>query len=134
MGLSLEAMHGFKVGLYLDVSNQTRRLMWTLGHAHGTLLALVNLALGFTVRLLAESGGSSVKLASWWLIGASVLMPLGFFLGGLQLYGGDPGVGIVLVAIGGLMLFVAVLLAAQGMTAGKSQEANQGSEKKKTRR
>jgi len=35
VGLVLEAFHGFKVGLYLDVPNQTRRLMWTLGHAHG---------------------------------------------------------------------------------------------------
>ncbi|HEY8174006.1 MAG TPA: hypothetical protein VIH21_13040, partial [Dehalococcoidia bacterium] len=42
LGLTLEALHGFKVRAYLDVSNDTRRLMWTLAHAHGTLLGLVH--------------------------------------------------------------------------------------------
>ena len=134
LGLLLETMHGFKVGWYLDVSNQTRRLMWTLGHAHGTLLALVNLALGFTVKLLPEWGGPSLRVASWWLIGASVLMPFGFLLGGLVVYGGDPGVGIVFVAIGGLMLFVAVLSAARGMTAAVSLDAKKSPGRKKSRR
>ena len=41
-GLVLEAFHGLKLGFYLDLANETRRLMFTLGHAHGTLLALVN--------------------------------------------------------------------------------------------
>jgi hypothetical protein len=44
LGIALEMLHGFKIGFYLDVSNHTRRLMWTLAHAHGTLLALVNIA------------------------------------------------------------------------------------------
>ena len=48
LGLVLETLHGFKVGAYLDVSNETRRLMWTLAHAHGTLLGLVHL--GFASR------------------------------------------------------------------------------------
>jgi len=38
LGIILEALHGFKVGAYLDVGNETRRLMWTLAHAHGTML------------------------------------------------------------------------------------------------
>ena len=112
LGLVLEAMHGFKIGWYLDVSNQTRRLMWTLAHAHGTLLALLNLALASTMKLFPTN---SVRAASWWMLGASVLMPVGFFVGGWITYGGDPGVGIVLVALGGLMLFVAVLLIVRGV-------------------
>lgn len=44
LGLALEALHGFKLGWRLDVSNQTRPLTWTLAHAHGTLLATVNIA------------------------------------------------------------------------------------------
>ena len=52
VGLVLEALHGLKVGLYLDVSNETRRLMWRLAHAHGTLLALVNLAFAVSVERL----------------------------------------------------------------------------------
>ena len=115
LGLALEAMHGLKIGWYLDVSNQTRRLMWTLAHAHGTLLALLNLALASTVKLFPTS---SVRAASRWMLGASVLMPVGFFLGGWVTHGGDPGVGIVLVALGGLMLFVAVLLIVRGVAAG----------------
>ena len=38
LGVGLELLHGFKVGLYLDVGNETRRLLWTLAHAHGVLL------------------------------------------------------------------------------------------------
>jgi len=30
VGLALEALHAFKVGAYLKVSHETRRLMWTL--------------------------------------------------------------------------------------------------------
>ena len=50
VGIGLEAMHGFKIGWYLDVSNETRRLMWRLGHAHGVLLSLVNIAFAHTLR------------------------------------------------------------------------------------
>src|SRR5690606_3010188 len=39
LGLTLEALHAFKVSAYLDAS--TRRLMWRLAHAHGALLGLV---------------------------------------------------------------------------------------------
>src|SRR6266568_6766082 len=49
-GGALETMHGFKIGWYLDVGNEVRRLMFTLAHAHGTLLALVNIAAGLTAR------------------------------------------------------------------------------------
>ena len=50
LGLLLETLHGFKVGWYLDVSHEARRLMFTLAHSHGTLLALVNIAAGLTLR------------------------------------------------------------------------------------
>jgi hypothetical protein len=40
LGITLEVLHGLKIGWYLEI--ETRRLMWTLGHAHGGLLALVN--------------------------------------------------------------------------------------------
>ena len=38
-------------------------------------------------------------------------MPGGFLLGGIWVYDGDPGLGIVLVLAGGVLLFAAVLLA-----------------------
>ena len=46
LGLMLESFHGFKVRAYLDVSNETRRLMWRLAHAHGTLLGVVHILFG----------------------------------------------------------------------------------------
>jgi hypothetical protein len=113
-GLGLEALHGFKAGLYLDVSNETRRLMWTLAHAHGTLLALVNLGFALTVRLVPEWSARERGIASVCLRGATCLMPAGFFLGGLFFYSGDPGLGILLVPAGGLLLLVAVFLTATG--------------------
>ena len=113
LGLVLEALHGFKVGGYLDVGQDTRRLMWTLAHAHGTLLALIQLAFAAAVdRLEAWAEGPS-KLASRLLRIAGIAMPVGFFSAGFGAEGGDPGLGIVLVAAGGLCLFLAVLLTAR---------------------
>ena len=46
------------------------------------------------------------------LLGALVLLPGGFLIGGIYVYGGDPGPGVVLSPIGGGLLFGAVLLTA----------------------
>ncbi|MHB8520089.1 MAG: hypothetical protein ACYDH9_04970 [Limisphaerales bacterium] len=113
LGIALETLHGFKVGAYLNVSNETRRLMWTLAHAHGTLLALVNVAFGVTLPLLPTWAPQSRGVASACLLGASVLLPAGFFLGGVDIHAGDPGLGILLVPPGALLLFVAILLTAR---------------------
>ena len=113
LGLVLEILHGLKSGFYLDPSQETRRLMWTLAHAHGTLLGL--LQVGFSLSLAhfpAWEGGRGV-LASRCLHAASVLMPLGFFLGGLFTHGGDPGIGAFLVTPGAILLLVAVFLTAR---------------------
>ena len=48
-------------------------------------------------------------MASRALVAAGVLLPLGFFLGGLVYYGGDPGLGIVLVPIGAILLIAALI-------------------------
>jgi len=42
LGIGLEALHGFKVPWYLNDAYSARRLLWTLAHAHGVLLALIN--------------------------------------------------------------------------------------------
>ena len=114
-GLLLESLHGFKVGWYLDVTNKTRRLMWTLAHAHGTLLGLVNIAFGATVHLLPGWEQRSRNLASYCLMAATVLVPGGFFLGGAAFYGGDPGFGILLLPAGALFLCLGVFLCARGV-------------------
>ena len=111
LGIVLEAMHGFKIGWYLDVSNATRRLMWTLAHTHGTLLALVHIAFAVTVPFLANRERPR-RWVSGCLYGASVLLPGGFFLGGIVVYGGDPSLGILLLPVGAALLFVGVLITA----------------------
>lgn len=117
-GMVLESLHGFKIGLYLDVDNEARRLLWTLAHAHGALLAILHLGFALTVYLLPGWAPKPRAWASWCLMGATVLMPAGFFLGGLFLHAGDPGIGILLLPPGAVMLFVAVLLAWRGVQAG----------------
>lgn len=113
VGLVLEALHGFKVGWYLDVSNETRRLLLTLGHSHGVLLGLVNLGLALTAPHLGELPGWTSRA----LVAATILLPGGFFLGGLVLHGNDPGLGILFVPVGGVLLLaatVAIARAARG--------------------
>ena len=115
LGLVLEALHGFKAGAYLDAKNESRRLMWTLAHAHGTLFAIINILFALTVRLLPEWAARERGIASTCLRGATLLMPAGFFLGGVHIYAGDPGVGIILVPVGALLLILAVFLVACGI-------------------
>jgi hypothetical protein len=115
VGLVLESFHGFKVRAYLDVSNETRRLMWTLAHAHGTLLAVVHIAFGLTVRVVPERNVVHQDLISRSLIGASILLPGGFFLGGIAFYSGDPGLGVLLVPVGALLLLTAIFLVARSV-------------------
>ena len=117
LGLLLESLQGFKVRAYLDVSNETRRLMWTLAHAHGTLLALVHVIFGLTMRATPPTVMPHLHLISSSLIAASVLLPGGFFLGGIAFYSGDPGLGILLVPIGGVLLLFAVFWIARGSSA-----------------
>jgi len=112
LGLVLETLHGFKVGAYLDVSNDTRRLMWTLAHSHGTLLGVVHLGFAFTLRHL-DPDAPSIRSASSALIGASVVLPAGFFLGGIRFYAGDPGVGVALVPVGAVLLIYAAVVVAR---------------------
>jgi hypothetical protein len=72
----------------------------------------VQLGFAFTANQVSAWPASSRTIASYSLIASGVLMPGGFFLGGVWVYAGDPGQGILLVPIGGVLLFVAVLLTA----------------------
>lgn len=108
LGLTLEALHAFKVGWYLDLDNATRRLMWTLAHAHGVLVGLVHLAFATTLHLRGEVTRLNA-VASVCLVVAGLLLPFGFLLGGWVIHQGDPGVGVFLVPIGGAMLLAAVV-------------------------
>lgn len=103
LGAVLESLHGWKVDWYLAVGNETRRLLWRLAHAHGTFLALVHIAFG----LCCVHTRRAPRLASGCLIGAGLALPAGFWLGGFAVVGGDPGLGIVLVPFGAVLLLVA---------------------------
>jgi hypothetical protein len=79
--------------------------MWRLAHAHGALLGLIHLALASQASELGERARpSSIALCI-----ASIAMPAGFALGGAWFYESDPGLGIVLVPIGGVALIYACL-------------------------
>jgi hypothetical protein len=116
LGIGLELLHGFKIGWYLDVTNAARRHMWTLAHAHGTLLALVHLAFAASVPRLTTRDPRWRHVASPCLYAATLTLPAGFFLGGLYVYSGDPGMGILLVPVGGFLLLIAVGLIALAVT------------------
>ena len=110
LGLVLEALHGFKVGWYLDF--ETRRLMWTLAHAHGVLLSMLLIGFGMMISVWPDDSASWRRLASGCLLAATVLLPSGFLLGGAFVHGGDPGLGVLLSPIGGVLLLVGVALTA----------------------
>ena len=116
MGIFLEALHGFKLKWYLGVDAETRRFMWTLAHTHGTLLSLVHIAFANTAAKFFTTENGLLAWASVCLICAGLLLPIGFFLGGLFYYSGDPGIGILLVPPGGVMLLIAVGLIALTVT------------------
>jgi hypothetical protein len=115
LGLALEAMHAFKVAAYLDVENETRRLMWRLAHAHGTLLAIVNIVYALTVRAVPSAARA---IASTCFILALVLIPGGFFLGGVVVHGGDPNPTVLLVPAGFVALAVALVSVARAISRG----------------
>ena len=115
LGIVLDAFHGFKVRWYVDVQNSTRRLMWTLAHAHGVLIGFVSLAFALTAHLRPDARKGR-SLASTCLLLSGLVLPGGFFLGGLVIHQGDPGVGVFLTPIGGLLLFLSVALTVRGLT------------------
>ncbi len=118
LGAVLEGLHSFKLGFYLDSSNATRRLMWTLAHAHGTLFGLVHIAFALSLPQLSGMTGRSRGLASRCLYAGAIAMPMGFFLGGVFVFEGDPGLPVLLAPLGAALLFIAVLLIARAVRAG----------------
>ena len=125
LGMGLEAMHGLKIGWYVDPPNETRRLLWTLAHAHGTLLGMAHVIFGLSLQVLPELDSHRLPLISFSLIGASVLLPGGFLLGGITFYSGDPGLGIAVVPVGATLLLLAVLLIARSISTIVSKSSSQ---------
>ena len=104
-GVTLEGLHGFKVQAYL--TSEMRREMWRLAHAHGTLLGILCLVSAALAEAhVAPAIRPRVMAMIRW---GAVLMPLGFFLGGILNSEGDPSLGILLVPPGALLLMVALV-------------------------
>jgi len=113
LGIALEAFHGFKFGWYLGEDNyEVRRVMWRLAHAHGTALSLVHIVTGLAAHARQAAFAGWCRLASPLMVGAGILLPSGFFLGGVHPVRGQPGIGIYLVPVGALFLFLSILSAA----------------------
>ncbi len=123
LGIGLEVMHGFKIGWYLNADNETRRLMLTLAHTHGTLLGIINIVFSWTLIRTPHWTASKRYAASRCLLGASVLMPLGYFAGGLFPYPGDPSLAILLLPAGAFPRLVSALLTALATTQHKQGES-----------
>ena len=104
----LSAVHNAlaKIAVLIAGIQTALLVLFTLAHAHGTLLALVNIVVGLTVRILDRFAlRSSVSFALIW---AAILLPGGFFLGGIVIYDGDPGLGVWLVPVGAALLFYSI--------------------------
>ncbi|MFP6586239.1 MAG: hypothetical protein VB814_01250 [Pirellulaceae bacterium] len=111
LGTVLEGLIGFKWMPYM--TNDTRQVLWRLAHAHGTLLGLVHIAFALTVH--SGVGAIPHRWISPSLITASILLPGGFFAGGIFTFNGDPGVGVLVVPLGACFMIAAVLLIARSL-------------------
>jgi len=104
IGLLLEGLIGYKIPAYLQ--DDTRRELFRLAHAHGTLLGLVLIAATLTTQRLSTP---LHRVASVALQLGSVLMPIGFLLAGVWHTETDPGLAIWLVPPGALMVIFGVV-------------------------
>ena len=103
VGLLLEGLLGYKSPSYLG--DPQRRELFRLAHTHGTVLGLVLVAASLT----AQRFGESPRLAQLGLRIGSVMMPMGFLLGGVWHPEGDPGLAIWLVPPGALLVIFGVV-------------------------
>lgn len=112
LGLAIDALHGFKIGWYLDADNEARRLMWTLAHAHGTLFGLVHLGFAYSIARIDGFEARRRRLAASLLTIGTIGVPLAFLVAGLSAHGGDPGFAVVLVAPAATLMLAGTILVA----------------------
>ncbi len=103
-GLLMEGLIGFRSPAYLQ--DPVRREVFRLAHAHGTILSLLLLIASL---YLCKDLVSPPRLSILSLRIGALLMPVGFLLGGIWHYESDPGPGIFLVPVGGLMIIFGVI-------------------------
>lgn len=106
LGAGLELLHAIKSPFYLDAGHETTRLLLRLAHAHGTGLSVLHIVYGLTARARPRTATHFISAS---LFTALVLLPVGFFAGGLGAFRGDPGLGILLVPAGAVALLAGVV-------------------------
>lgn len=104
LGLLLEGLIGFRAPVYLQ--DPLRRELFRLAHAHGAILSLVLL---IAVLCIERGLTSPPKMGILSLRVGVVAMPIGFLLGGIWHYESDPGMGIFLAPLGGLLVIFGVI-------------------------
>ncbi len=108
-GIVLEGLLGFRVGAWMD--DPVRRELVRLGHAHGGLLALVNLAIAFAMGKLDTNEGWARRVRVAAIVGA--LFVGGGFVGGGVWHGAvDPGPIVLFVPAGALLVLSSILVVA----------------------
>jgi len=104
LGLLLEGLIAFRSPTYLQ--DPIRREMFRLAHAHGTLFSIL---LIITQLWLSHAKQSVPATATLLLRVGTLLMPVGFLLGGIWHSATDPGIGVFLAPIGGVLVIFAVV-------------------------
>ena len=108
LGIVLEGMLAFKAPWYVNVGdNETHRLMLRLGPAHGTLLSVLNIVFAGSLARLSLPARARA-LPSRCRAAATLRGPGGFILGGLVTHGPEPGLGIVLLPVGAILLLFGI--------------------------
>ena len=110
LGTVLELLHAIRTPSYLDAGRETTRLLLRLAHAHGTGLSILQIVFALTARTRPATATPFTSIA---FLAAYVLLPGGFFLGGLGATRGDPGLGIVLVPAGAIALLAGIVAVAR---------------------
>jgi peptidoglycan/LPS O-acetylase OafA/YrhL len=101
MGLWLEAMIGLRAAGWVD--DPLRREFLRLGHAHGGVLSLLNIALAWGMVRLKTPEAWARRIRPAAVVGA-LLVALGFIGGALWHGPTDPGPLVLVVPAGAMML------------------------------
>jgi hypothetical protein len=101
LGVGLEASLGLRAQGLVD--DELRREFLRLGHAHGALLGLVNVALALAMERLRTPATWATRIRPAALVGA-LAVGLGFVGGGLWHGPTDPGPLVLAVPAGAMLL------------------------------
>jgi peptidoglycan/LPS O-acetylase OafA/YrhL len=109
LGLGLEALLGVRGRAFMDDAIQ--RELLRLGHAHGGVLALLNLGLAWGLQRLRtpEPWARWIRLAAW---SGALLVALGFVAGGVWHGPTDPGPAVLVVPAGALLVLSSLVVSA----------------------